>query len=199
MKNQLDDQYQGEGLGTQAMASVTARVFSTLAAGLLAIEALVVPTPAASAQCRTDGQSFYIDDGPNAPRPGFNYTSGFEGNRRYGIFLLTVTRGDKFRLAGNGILPNSNPSVIQFTAEVRATGQPAAIFGRNGQSTDLVVTSPARSNCVVQDNDIRNSFVIGPVPNGKYRIKASYAVPEAGTVKFVFNEPVIDLNVKNSR
>jgi hypothetical protein len=221
MKNQLNDQYQGQPGDATISAlprgvfkkvfitaivpktSVRARLFSTLAVGVLAIASIVVATPASAAQCKSKGQAFYIDDGPNAPRPGFNYTSGFEGDMTNGIFLLSVTRGDKFRLAGNGILPsfNSNPSVIAFTAVKRATGEPAPIFQHaDGTSTSFVQTSPARFNCVVMDNDPMNSYTIGPVPNGKYRIFASYRVPGTGVLdRRVDNEPVIDLSVKNSR
>ncbi|WP_113701314.1 hypothetical protein [Nonomuraea lactucae] len=166
-----------------------------------AVSAAIVAPANATATCATEGHAYYIDDGPNAPLPGFNYMSGFEGDQRYGVFQLRVKRGDRFRIAGNGILPGSfqTQSRIQFAAVNLAGTSNAKIFSRNGAASSSVATSLAGSNCVVSDANPVNAYTVGNVPNGTYRIFASYNVPENGTTKFVSNEPVVDLLVRDSR
>jgi hypothetical protein len=156
--------------------SITSRTRIVLAAlGLMIALAMSVASPpqAHAAGCVTLGHAYYI----KLPS-GFNYMSGFEGDKRYGIPLVEVRRGEPFQLGGNGIKPGTG---IRF---YNASGVMGSEFGNQSFNT-----TNAGSNCVVDQT--RNNGLIGNVPNGTYRVRADYQVPSRSIV----GDPVVDLKV----
>ncbi|WP_214105161.1 hypothetical protein [Acrocarpospora catenulata] len=129
-------------------------------------------TPASAAVCATLGHAYFI-----YPADGFNYMSGFENDKRYGVPTIFAFRGSFFQVGGNGIKPGTP---ITFTA---VTG----MFGANSGA----VTTNAGGNCVV--NQVPNAFAIGNVPNGTYTVRATYRAGNSGA--FIVNEPVVRVAV----
>jgi hypothetical protein len=155
------------------MSRRTKLAFAAL--GLMLAMALSVASPpqAHAAGCVTLGHAYYI----KLPS-GFNYMSGFEGDKRYGIPLVEVRRGEPFQLGGNGIKPGT---------AIRFYNNSGIMDPFNGASSFF--TSFAGSNCVVDQT--KNNGFIGNVPNGTYRVRADYQVPS----RSITGDPVVDLKV----
>ncbi len=150
------------------------RITVTVLAAALAAGGTTALAPAAdAATCKTLGHAYYIQ------RPsGATFFSGFQGDVRYGIPLLQVRRGDPFQLGGNGIKPGTS---------IRFFEQNGVMGGQFGNQS--FTTTNAGSNCVVDQT--RNNGFIGNVPNGIYRVRASYSVPSGS----ISGDPIVDLKV----
>ncbi|MFE0102515.1 hypothetical protein [Streptomyces sp. NPDC059009] len=152
-------------MSTAAGPKVTiGRLFLTLALVVTAALGTVTATAssAAAATCRTLGHAYNIFNGGV-------YFSGYEGDQRFGVQRITMARGARYELGGNGIKPGTS---ITFEAV--------------GPATYFQTVGTAGSNCVVN----QRPFFQGGLP-GEYRLFATYQVPG----RTINDDPVVDVTV----
>lgn len=126
-----------------------------------AVSGALTAAPAQAATCRTLGHAYLIFNGV--------HFSGYEGDQRFGVPNVTMARGSRFELGGNGIKP----------------GTPI-VFRVEGPGNDETVVGPAGSNCVVN----QRAFIQGAQP-GQYRLFATYEVP----TRLIVDDPVANVTV----
>ncbi|MFD5703114.1 hypothetical protein [Streptomyces lasiicapitis] len=140
------------------------RLFLALAFVVTAALGTVATTAssATAATCRTLGHAYNIFNG-NV------YFSGYEGDQRFGVAHITMARGARYELGGNGIKPGTS-----------------IVFEAVGPATYFQTVGTAGGNCVVN----QRPFFQNGLP-GEYRLFATYDVPG----RTITDEPVVDVTV----